>query len=306
MQEEFTNLRSLVGAFAKAMNLINRDMEHHHEQTAYLAYMVAQRMGLQGEDLHHVIFAALLHDIGSIVSPDPEDLCEIESHRREVAKIGANMIRDLEHFRSIACILEVVQNSYQENLALFGETAVLDVCQAVHISDAAVTMLDPDKPVLSQVREILDVIRQYQGTEFSQKAVDALTALSRIEYVWMDVAMNPEFLMFFTGRIHSVSLDDALAYTLFMSRIIDYRSPFTAMHSAGVAASARELARLYGMSEEDCKKMEIAGRLHDVGKLRVPNSILEKPGKLTDDEFDIVKEHPYYTRKKLWQSWRTM
>ncbi|MBP3873200.1 MAG: HD domain-containing protein, partial [Lachnospiraceae bacterium] len=88
--------------------------------------------------------------------------------------------------------------------------------------------------------------------------------------------------------------------------IIDYRSPFTAMHSAGVAASARELARLYGMSEEDCKKMEIAGRLHDVGRLRVPNSILEKPGKLTDDEFDIVKEHPYYTRKKLWQSWRTM
>ena len=81
-----------------------------------------------------------------------------------------------------------------------------------------------------------------------------------------------------------------------MSRIIDFRSPFTAMHSAGVAASARELARLAGMTEEECRMMEIAGYLHDIGKLRVPNEILEKPGRLTEEEFNIVKEHPYYTR----------
>ena len=68
------------------------------------------------------------------------------------------------------------------------------------------------------------------------------------------------------------------------------------MHSAGVAASAKALARLAGMSEEECMMMEIAGNLHDVGKLRVPNAILEKPGKLTEEEFNVVKEHPYYTR----------
>ena len=63
-----------------------------------------------------------------------------------------------------------------------------------------------------------------------------------------------------------------------MSRIIDFRSAFTAMHSAGVAASARELARLSGMTAEEIRMMEIAGYLHDIGKLRVPNEILEKPG----------------------------
>lgn len=57
------------------------------------------------------------------------------------------------------------------------------------------------------------------------------------------------------------------------ARIIDFRSPFTAMHSAGVAASARELARLAGMTDEECRMMEIAGFLHDVGKLHVPNEI---------------------------------
>ena len=68
------------------------------------------------------------------------------------------------------------------------------------------------------------------------------------------------------------------------------------MHSAGVAASAKKLAELAGMSEEECLMMEIAGNLHDIGKLRVPRAILEKPGKLDEEEFNVVKEHTYYTR----------
>ncbi len=71
--------------------------------------------------------------------------------------------------------------------------------------------------------------------------------------------------------IRQVSLEETVKLTRFMSRIIDFRSAFTAMHSAGVAASARELARLAGMTDEECLMMEIAGNLHDVGKLAVPS-----------------------------------
>ena len=49
------------------------------------------------------------------------------------------------------------------------------------------------------------------------------------------------------------------------------------------------------MSEQECKYMRIAGLLHDIGKMKVPKEILEKPGKLTDEEFNIIKEHAYYT-----------
>lgn len=68
------------------------------------------------------------------------------------------------------------------------------------------------------------------------------------------------------------------------------------MHSAGVAASARAIASISGMTGDECKEITIAGYLHDIGKLRVPNSILDKPGKLSEEEFNIIKEHPYYTR----------
>lgn len=296
MSAAFTNMRSLLGAAARSMNLINPDMEHHHEQTAYLSYQIGYTMGLRGEELYYTIYVALLHDIGAVVSPELQTVQEIEANAKCIAKIGASMISDMERFRKLAGMIEVSQNSYRENRALLGEGAVLDITQAVHVADAVTSLVKERAPILNQAEGIVAAIDSLRGTEFSPKAVDAFHEVSKREFIWMDLVLNPAFLLLFTGKIRDISLEETLIYTRFMSRIIDFRSPFTAMHSAGVAASARTLARLAGMSDEECRMMEIAGYLHDIGKLRVPNEILEKPGKLTKEEFNIIKEHPYYTR----------
>ena len=112
MSKAFTNVRSLMGVLAKSMNLVNPDMEHHHEQTAYLAYQIAYMMGIRGEHLHYTISVALLHDIGAVVSPEQKKVEEIEAERRDVAKIGAAIIRDIEEFKKTADLIEVIQNSY--------------------------------------------------------------------------------------------------------------------------------------------------------------------------------------------------
>jgi putative nucleotidyltransferase with HDIG domain len=79
------------------------------------------------------------------------------------------------------------------------------------------------------------------------------------------------------------------------AEIIDAKSPFTYRHSNGVAAAAIGISRQLGMSEQDTTFMRRAGLVHDLGKLSVSNSILEKPGALNDDEWSIIKKHPYYT-----------
>lgn len=299
-QEKFTDMRSLLNALAISLNLINPYMEHHHEQTAYLAFQIAYEMGLRGSDLNLTVYSALLHDIGSVVTPEVQDVCEIESNAKAVASVGAEMLRDLELFGRVADVIEINQNSYVENLGILKDCPDGDKClaisQAIHLADAVTSQFEYNVPILNQVKRISSAVEAYRGTEFMPEALDAFLRCSEREFMWMDVALNPRFLMFFTGEIRSVSLDECAMLTRLMSRIIDYRSSFTAMHSAGVAASARALAQKAGMSETDVKMMTIAGYLHDVGKLRVPNSILEKPGKLTEEEFNIVKEHPYYTR----------
>ncbi|WP_207722332.1 HD-GYP domain-containing protein [Acetobacterium fimetarium] len=79
------------------------------------------------------------------------------------------------------------------------------------------------------------------------------------------------------------------------ARVIDFRSNFTAVHSEGVAAVARRLAQLSKCDEMTCKKILAAGYVHDIGKLMVPAEILEKPGKLSEEEFAVIKGHTYYT-----------
>jgi putative nucleotidyltransferase with HDIG domain len=77
--------------------------------------------------------------------------------------------------------------------------------------------------------------------------------------------------------------------------IIDAKSPFTYQHSKGVAAAAIEIAGYFGMSDQDKRQLRRAALMHDIGKLSVSNEILEKPGKLTAEEWKVVRDHPYYT-----------
>lgn len=73
---------------------------------------------------------------------------------------------------------------------------------------------------------------------------------------------------------------------------IDAKDPYTYGHSDRVASYAKRIAVRLGLSDKECEKVYMAGVLHDVGKIGVPDSILGKPGKLTDDEYAIVKKHP--------------
>lgn len=298
-KKKLTTIRSLLDALARAMNLINSEVENHHQQTAYFAYFIGREMGFDTEDLHLAIYAALLHDVGSIVMNRVASVAEIEADAEQIANIGAGMLEDLPAFGEISKVIRYCQLDYRSVRAYerdFPEKErFLRIASAVHTADAASALLRYGN-VLNQVDDICRWIEAGKGTHFNPEAVEAFIRLKPLEVVWLDALNNPSFLLFFTGEMHEITVEQTVELTRLMSRIIDYRSAFTAMHSAGVSASATILARLAGMGEEDCLKMEIAGNLHDVGKLVVPERILIKPGKLTTEEFNIMKEHAYYTR----------
>ena len=73
---------------------------------------------------------------------------------------------------------------------------------------------------------------------------------------------------------------------------IDAKDTYTHGHSKRVAEYASEIARRRGYSEEDCHSIYMMGLLHDVGKIGIPDAVINKPGKLTDEEFEVIKTHP--------------
>ena len=81
--------------------------------------------------------------------------------------------------------------------------------------------------------------------------------------------------------------------------VVDVKSTFTATHSRGVASAAIRIAETLALAPEQQRLVSRASLLHDLGKLRVPNSILDKDGRLTPEEFAVVREHPRLTREIL-------
>jgi HD domain-containing protein/MASE9 protein len=77
-----------------------------------------------------------------------------------------------------------------------------------------------------------------------------------------------------------------------LSRSMEAKDLYTGAHTERVAAVAVGLARQLGYRDEELEAIEIGALLHDVGKIGIPESVLSKPGKLTDDEWELVKTHP--------------
>ena len=97
--------------------------------------------------------------------------------------------------------------------------------------------------------------------------------------------------------LHNVALYDEqrdmfLSTIHALSAAIDAKDRYTRGHSERVAWLAGRLAIAAGMSEEQAERVRIAGIVHDVGKIGVPEVVLQKPGKLTDREFDLIRQHP--------------
>jgi len=77
-----------------------------------------------------------------------------------------------------------------------------------------------------------------------------------------------------------------------LANAIDEKDPYTRGHSERVAFYSQLMARYLGMSEEEVERVHLSGIIHDVGKIGIEDRILRKPAALTDEEYEIMKQHP--------------
>ena len=81
-------------------------------------------------------------------------------------------------------------------------------------------------------------------------------------------------------------------FMIALAKAVDAKDRYTSGHSARVAAYSREIAKRMGKTEEEQEQIYVMGLLHDIGKIGVPEAIINKNGRLTDEEFAKIKEHP--------------
>ncbi|GLR13476.1 hypothetical protein GCM10007907_22660 [Chitinimonas prasina] len=79
---------------------------------------------------------------------------------------------------------------------------------------------------------------------------------------------------------------------MLMAWMVEARDPYTGGHLWRVARMAEEMGRSLGMPDKEVRRIALAGFLHDIGKIGIPDAVLRKPGKLDDDEYAVIKAHP--------------
>lgn len=149
----------------------------------------------------------------------------------------------------------------------------------------------------------LDEVRLRSGGWFDPRLVHAFQQAAADEAFWTMLA-SPEIdrtVLALEPARDEVQLDDDYLDDIATAfgQIVDAKSPYTSGHSARVAFYADMIAEVVGLSAVRRRWLKRAALLHDLGKLGVSNSVLDKPGKLETDEWDAVKLHAAYTEAIL-------
>jgi putative nucleotidyltransferase with HDIG domain len=141
----------------------------------------------------------------------------------------------------------------------------------------------------------IDTARKRSGRWFDPQLVRAAESLANRNALWASIEDANWLVIGLEPGSKSFVADETTLENICMAfaDVIDAKTPFTYRHSTGVAGAAVAIAQTLSMTDSEVKLIHRAALLHDIGKLGVPNTILEKPGKLTNDEWDVVKKHPY-------------
>ncbi len=297
-------LWDLVGPLARTFDLMSPALAEHSLRVAYLALRLAEEMELDADARREVCLAGALHDIGAFSLDERLDLLAFEETRpMQHAEAGYLLLREFAPFREVAGMVRCHHLAWNHGA---GEThegrPVPRGSHLLHLADRVAVLVTPDARVLGQVPQIRATISGRSGNVFVPEMVDAFLKLAQRDYVWLEIASGGVAAVLnrsLAGALAEIDLDALLAFSRLICRIIDFKSAFTATHSSGVAATGAMLARLVGFSPRECRMFQIAGYLHDLGKLAIPAEILEKPGHLSPEEWQVMRTHVFFTYQIL-------
>lgn len=294
-------LHRLILSLSEALDHVHPQIAQHQQRVAYMATNLARHMGVPEEALVDIFLAAALHDIG-LTSPQNRirgiHLGQLESVAWH-GELGYTLLKDNPLFARAAQILRHHHLPWEDGRgAEWNGQEVPLASHIVELADVVEVSLDRKRPALEQVVSITQRIASRSGKVLHPECVEAFLDLAQPESFWLDVT-SKRIYSILLRQIDWPILDiDEVALSQIaetFARIVDASSKWTGVHTSGVAAGAVALAERMGFSRREQQQMRTAGYLHDLGKLAVPTEILDKPGKLTQDEMLVIKMHTYYT-----------
>lgn len=301
------NLRQVVFSLSKALDLVGVDDMHHGKRVAFMAYSCAQHLNMDVHECDTLIQAAMLHDCGvSKTYTHTKLVTELDwSGSQSHCEIGEQLLLSCPVFSYLAPVIAYHHTHWDKLKDLDVPKAVKRDSNLIFLVDrvdALIAQQNIPEPIMAR-NIVREKIQSYSGTLFSPNLVDSFLEASNLSAFWLTLESEPLYDMLrqwvADGQNQMISFETLHSIAQIFAKIVDAKSPFTVEHSQGVARLAKQLAIWDEQSEEIANKLELAGLLHDLGKLRVPDEILEKPDKLNEIEFSVMQGHSFESHQIL-------
>lgn len=278
--------RQILTMIYRALNLMDARLVDHGVQVAAVMRDMLEADGIKDKELKDLCILALLHDIGAYRLEEIQSLIQVETQSVwEHSVFGYLFLKEFSPFSELAGV--VLYHHADADKKWKESDDILYYAQLMHVADRVEIW---HRNYAGENFEKLETyLREKSGTLFSKKAVECFLRANEQSgtYEQLNIPMKLEDIVDCSG----VELEEAASYLWLMVHAIDFRSRVTVTHTVGVVEIACCLAEKMGLSEEEQGQMYYGALLHDIGKIGTPVSILEKDGKLTDTEMDVMRDH---------------
>lgn len=307
------NINQFLFAVSMALDTVEGEVlgaaENHSKRVACLSMLIGEKLGFSREEKSDLAAYAVLHDNALteyvtverqkgnevLLKENPEN---IEYH----CNIGDENLSVFPFFEKKKGIIKYHHENY-DGSGLFGVSGeniplmarILRITDQVDVS-FKLSVMDEEKK-----KKVIRHIKMNENRLYDPYIAEILISIldNGIFYGMKNSEIEASLMRVTPVCEKEMSFDEIIHMSRLLAHIIDYKSPFTLRHSTGIAEKAKEMAEFYGYKEDMVKQFYIAAYLHDIGKLAVPDVLLEKQGKLTENEFEVIKKHVYYTHKIL-------
>ncbi len=303
-----TDLRHVVFALSDALDLVGIDDLAHGKRVGIMAAECARAQGAEAREIARMFDLGLLHDVGvSSTVTHGHLVAEFDWESSQVhCEVGHALLHDFAPLAWMALPIRYHHTRWERmprTLLPAQDALAANLVYLVDRVDALAAAHYADGSLLISTQGIRDQIAGHAGSYFAPELVELFLEVSRSEAFWL--SLEPRAVqaylaeMLAQGQTHATGMAELRQLAGIFSRIVDAKSPFTAQHSLGVAKLSRHLAERLGVGPGHCDKIEVAGLLHDIGKLRVPDEVLDKPARLDERERKVMNTHSFETYQIL-------
>ncbi|XPV70099.1 MAG: HD-GYP domain-containing protein [Halarcobacter sp.] len=290
-KEILFNLNNFLISTSSALDAVETDIykttEAHSKKVAFIALKLAKEFNYEPEGLSDICSYSLLHNIA---------LYKTRKKDKDYCELGQKLVDNFPFLGNEKDIIKY-QLEYYNGSGPYGLKAdeIPLISQFLAFATIIDEKFDLSKKEIDNRNHIIKYVKENENILFSSDIVECFCEFSENQSFWLDLQNEHELLTYIFTNLHDfstpISFEELLNLTRIFTDIIE--------NNSSLIKNSEKMLDFYDFEHKDRLTFLIAASLTNLGKFFIPYQILNKDSELSEDEYEIIKSYPYYTKRIL-------